>query len=87
VKSNVKAPATPNSSKDRNNGGDSSTSTLAVVACGFCQEAPTFHDPERAGLERHDFHAVLQPLPARLPNNTCDHHVSQVASQASHSMH
>ena len=57
-----------------------------MVACGFCQEAPTFHDPERAGLERHDFHAVLQPLPARLPNNTCDHHVSQVASQPLHTI-
>jgi hypothetical protein len=24
-----------------------------------------FHDGERAGLERRDFHAVVQPLPAR----------------------
>jgi hypothetical protein len=29
----------------------------------------TFDDPESAGLERHDLHAVLQPVPARLQCN------------------
>jgi len=31
---------------------------------------PTFDDPERAGLERHHLHAVLEPVPARLQCNT-----------------
>jgi len=69
VKNNVKAPATPNTSKvnvrkKRGRRQQHSTSAPAVVARGFSREAPTFHDPERAGLERNDFHAVLQPRPA-----------------------
>jgi hypothetical protein len=35
----------------------------------------TFHDGERAWFQRHDFHAVLQPLPSRLRHTS---HASQI---------